>query len=56
MAIISEELRISTHTKIKTIEKKQMEILPWINELLMSKIKIYRLTLTSDWRFSTKDS
>ena len=48
MAIISEELRISTHTKIETIEKKQMEILPWINELLISKIKICRLTLTSD--------
>ena len=55
MAIISEELRISKHTKIETIEKKQMEILPWINELLISKIKIYRLTLTSDWRFSTKE-
>lgn len=55
MAIISEEMRISKHTKIETIEKKQMEILPWINELLISKIKIYRLTLTSDCRFSTKE-
>lgn len=30
-----------------------MEISAWINEI--SKIKMYWLTLTSDWRLSTKE-